>query len=67
MFGLGMLHAERDDFEEAKRCLVRAARMFAVQENKPWHTRALDELGTVQLAAARMTPQTEPARPTGLS
>jgi DNA-binding SARP family transcriptional activator len=54
LFGLGRVYASRGECDSAERFFVQAANAFAMQENGPWHTRSLEEVGAVRRAAGRL-------------
>jgi DNA-binding SARP family transcriptional activator len=55
VFGLGQVYAKRGEHTRAEHHFVQASNAFLEQENNPWYTRSLDELGVVRRAASRLS------------
>lgn len=54
VFGLGRVHEERQEHENAELYYVRAANAFARQENGPWHARTVAALERVREVAGQL-------------
>lgn len=65
LFGLGRVYLSRGEFDTAEHFFVQAANAFAMQENNPWHSRSIDELGALRRAAGRLTTQSNKNEPAG--